>query len=68
MRYKKIGLLAQVSHKKRYFDGVHRLKNSFGDASIYTYKNCRFEYAYFNIIRRYLKSFLRIKYSKYQIS
>ena len=68
LRYKKLGLLEQVSQKKRHFDRTQRLKNSFGDISIYTYKNCRFEYAYFNVIRRFLKTFLRIKYSKYQIS
>ncbi len=68
MRYKKLGLLEQSSYKKRYFDGTQRLKNSFGNIGICTYKNCRFEYAYFNVIRRFLKSFLRIKYSKYQLT
>lgn len=68
MRYKKLGLLEQVSQKKRYCDGTQRLDNSFGDIGIHTYKSCRFEYAYFNVIRKYLKTFLRIKYSKYQLT
>jgi ribosomal protein L16/L10AE len=67
LRYKKLGLLEQVSYKKRYFDGTRKLKKSFGTAGIFTYKNCRFEYVYLNVIRRFLKLFLKLKYSKFQV-
>lgn len=68
MRYKKLGLIEQVSQKKRCNDGVKKISLKFGSNGIFVFKTCRFEYAYFNIIKRYLKAFLKIKYSRVQFT
>jgi len=64
MRYKKLGLIQQTSQKKRFNDGTKRIKLSFGYIGICTFKSCRFEYAYLNLIRRYLKAVLKMKYAR----
>lgn len=68
LRYKKLGLLEQNSYKKRYFDGTRKLKRSFGDMGIFTYKNCRFETAHLSVMHRYFKRLLKRKYASHKIA
>jgi len=68
LRYKKLGLIEQVSQKKRFNDGQKKIFLKFGNLGIFTFKTCRFEYVYYSLIRRYLKAFLKIKYSRVQFT
>lgn len=55
--------MEQVSFKQRNRNRYKKIKLSYGDTALVNFKNCRFEYAYFYIIRRYLKSFFKFKYA-----
>lgn len=68
MRYKKLGLIQQTSQKKRYNDGCKKIKLSFGTIGVCTFKTCRFEYAYLNLVRRFLKAMLKMKYARVNIA
>lgn len=68
MRYKKLGLIQQTSNKKRYNDGFKKMRLAFGNIGICTFKTCRFEYAYLNIVRRFLKAMLKLKYARVNVA
>ena len=55
--------MEQVSFKERNRNKYKKVKLSFGNIGLVNFKNCRFEYAYFYIIKRYLKNFFRFKYA-----
>ena len=67
MRLKKLGLIEQRSFKCRGWLGFKKSDLNFGNVGIAVLKCCRFEYIYFNLIRKYLKSLLKLKYSTYKI-
>jgi ribosomal protein L16/L10AE len=63
LRYKKLNIIEQVSQKKRLKFKSKKSKLVWGNVGIITFKNCRFENVYFTIIKKYLKSMIRLKYS-----
>jgi hypothetical protein len=68
LRYRKLGLIQQTSQKKRYNDGFKKMKLAFGTLGICTFKACRFEYAYLNLVRRFLKAMLKLKYARVTVA
>ena len=55
--------MEQVSFKQRNRNRYKKIKLHYGDTGFINFRNCRFEYAYFYIIKRYLKNFFKFKYA-----
>lgn len=58
--------------EQRSFKERGRLKSKcdslkYGNLGIMVYKSCRFEYSYINIIRRYFKTYLKLKYTNIKL-
>lgn len=55
--------MEQVSFKNRNKRNIKKTKLSYGNSGFVVAKNVQFEYAYFYLIRRFLKYFFKFKYS-----
>ena len=67
MRFRKLNLIEQRSFKER---GKLRSKIGdlkYGNLGIMVYKSCRFEYVYINLVRRYFKTYLKLKYTNIKL-
>ena len=67
MRFEKLNLIEQRSFKGRNWLGIKNSNLKFGNLGIAVLKCCRFEYVYFNIIKKYLKLLLKLKYSTFKV-
>ena len=63
MRFNKISSIEQVSFKRRNKRFIKKIKLTYGDSGFIVLKAVQFEYAYFYLIRRFLKYFFKFKYS-----
>ena len=63
MRFNKLTSMEQVSFKNRNKRNIKKTKLSYGNSGFVVAKNVQFEYAYFYLIRRFLKYFFKFKYS-----
>lgn len=55
--------MEQVSFKDRNRNKIKKVKLNFGNIGFAVMQNIQFEYAYFYLIRRYLKYFYKFKYA-----
>lgn len=55
--------MEQVSFKGRNARAIKKIKLSYGNSGFIILKTIQFEYAYFYLIRRFLKFFFKFKYS-----
>ena len=56
-------LIKQVSFKGRGWKKNKKIKLSYGSIGLVTLKNLQFEYSYFNLIKKFLKFFYKLKYA-----
>lgn len=63
MRFNKLTSMEQVSFKSRNKRSIKKVKLSYGNSGFVVLKSIQFEYAYFYLIRRFLKYFFKFKYS-----
>jgi ribosomal protein L16/L10AE len=73
LRFNKLKTIEHHSFKNRNFfkskkEKLIRGNLGFSTSGVLTCKTCRFEYAHINVIKRYLKFFLRFKYTKFKIT
>jgi ribosomal protein L16/L10AE len=55
--------MEQVSFKGRNFRKTKKIKLNYGNSGFIILKNIQFEYAYFYLIKRFLKYFFKFKYT-----
>jgi ribosomal protein L16/L10AE len=63
LRFNKISSIEQVSFKRRNKRYIKKIKLIYGNSGFIVLKTVQFEYAYFYLIRRFLKYFFKFKYS-----
>jgi hypothetical protein len=55
--------MEQVSFKGRNLRKIKKITLNFGDTGFVTFKTVQFEYAYFFLIKKFLKYFFKFKYT-----
>lgn len=63
MRFNKLTSMEQVSFKGRNLRKIKKIKLNFGNIGFVSLKTIQFEYAYFYLIRKFLKYFFKFKYA-----
>lgn len=63
MRFNKLTSIEQVSFKRRNKRSIKKTKLVYGNSGFIILKTIQFEYAYFYLIRKFLKFFFKFKYS-----